>query len=154
MSGRARAITVGRVGVRDSTSFYVLKSFKRIQRDLLPRLADLGLHPGQEQLLAQLWITDGVTQRELVERLGVEQATVAKTVKRLEATGFVTRRPDPHDRRLSRVHLTGRGREVRAGVEAAWRAADRALVEQLTPSEADTLRELLRRSATGTGSGD
>lgn len=107
-------------------------------------LAALGLHLGQEAVLMQLWAEEGLTQSELVERLGVEPPTVTKMLQRMERAGFVTRRADARDARVSRVHLTARGRKLEAPVRAVWRRAEAQLVKRLSPEERALLRRLLR----------
>jgi len=107
-------------------------------------LAELGLHPGQESVLMQLWAEEGLTQSELVGRLGVEPPTVTKMLQRMERAGFVTRRADVRDARVSRVHLTARGRKLEAPVQAVWRRAEEQLVKPLSSEERALLRRLLR----------
>src|SRR5919199_6974929 len=80
------------------------------------RLAPLGLHTGQERLLAVLWEEDGLSQSELVERLAVRPPTVTTALQRLEREGFVRREPDASNRRVSRVFLTDKGRRCEAPV--------------------------------------
>ena len=41
-------------------------------------------------------------------------------VQRMEKAGFIERRDDPEDERISRVYLTDAGRDVRSAVEAVW----------------------------------
>jgi len=38
----------------------------------------------------------------------------------MEKAGFIERRDDPEDERISRVYLTDAGRDVRSEVEAVW----------------------------------
>ena len=75
-------------------------------------LRDIGLHRGQPPLLFALWDEDGQSQAALAERLGIAPATLTRMVQRMERAGFVERRADPADERLSRVHLTEAGRAL------------------------------------------
>jgi DNA-binding MarR family transcriptional regulator len=76
---------------------------------------------------------------------------MAQTVSDLEADGFVTRRPDPDDRRRALVELTAEGQAALAADRAqreGWLA--RAIAEELSTAEVDVLEsalELLRRLA-------
>lgn len=118
----------------------------RIQRALVAqRLADLGLHAGQDDLLRCLWEVDGQSQAELVRRLGVASPTVTKMVARLEAAGFVRRRPHPADRRATQVWLTSAGRALRTDVQRARAAATRQLAGPLTDRQRVLLADLLGR---------
>src|SRR5919199_6745200 len=80
------------------------------------RLAPLGLHTGQERLLAVLWEEEGLSQSELVERLSVQPPTVTTALQRLERGEFVYRELDAQNRRISRVYLTDKGRECEAPI--------------------------------------
>lgn len=121
----------------------------RAQRSLMAaRLADLGLYPGQDALLRCLWERDGQSQAQLVRRLGVEAPTVTKMVTRLEAAGYVGRRPHPADRRATQVWLTPAGRDLRAPVQRARAAVARELVSPLTERQRATLEDLLGRVVT------
>jgi MarR family transcriptional regulator for hemolysin len=46
------------------------------------------------------------TQRELAQRVGVDESTLARALDKLEQQGFVKRAVDPDDRRAKRITLT------------------------------------------------
>lgn len=106
-------------------------------------LDDLGLYRGQPSMLNALWAEDGMTHSQLAGRLNKSPATITKTVKRMEKAGFVERRPDPRDERLSRVYLTGAGRDIRSAVEGVWRAFEEQAFAGLGEEELAVLRGLL-----------
>lgn len=85
-------------------------------------LEDLGLYQGQPFVLRALWKQNGLMHSELARLLNRSPATITNMVKRMEKAGFVERRPDPRDERVSRVYLTDAGRNIKAAVESAWRA--------------------------------
>jgi len=105
----------------------------------------LGLHRGQPALLRALWEREGLTQTELAQRLCVQPATITKMVNRMEKAGFLERRPDPEDQRVSRVYLTPNGRAVRADVERIWEALEQEAFAGFSPEERALLLQLLRR---------
>jgi len=90
-----------------------------------------------------------VSDLALAER--VRPQSMAQTVADLEADGFVTRRPDPDDRRRALVELTDEGLTRLQADRAArdgWLA--RAIADKLSPADQDTLEsavELLRQLA-------
>jgi MarR family transcriptional regulator, organic hydroperoxide resistance regulator len=71
-----------------------------------------GVHEGQQYVLRCLWEEDGLTPGQIARRLALATPTVTRTTARMEASGLVRRRPDEGDRRLVRLFLTGRGREL------------------------------------------
>lgn len=66
---------------------------------------------------------DGVTQRELGERLECDRTTMSVICDSLEKHGWAERRPDPSDRRVKRVHLTTAGHtSLGEAQEVVWGA--------------------------------
>jgi DNA-binding MarR family transcriptional regulator len=106
-------------------------------------LSPVGLHPGQEALLMELWEEDGRTQANLAEALGVEPPTVTKMLQRMENAGLVDRRPDRLDRRAIRVHLTAKGRRLKTKVDKLWAELEARTVAGLSDRQRATLRSLL-----------
>lgn len=105
----------------------------------------LGLYHGQPPVLFTLWHEDGLTQSELSDRINRSPSTTTKTVQRMEKAGFLERRPDPEDERVSRVYLTQAGRDIKADVEAVWRALGDELFADFTDEEVTTFYALLQR---------
>ncbi|TMR94166.1 MarR family winged helix-turn-helix transcriptional regulator [Nonomuraea basaltis] len=128
----------------ETLSYALIKLMKTQRNQLAAALAPLGLHVGQEMLLNQLWREDGLTQGELIARLGVEPPTVTKTLQRLERAGFVYRAPDPDRPRVGRVHLTDAGKALREPVEEIWSRMDEDLQRGLDDAERELLARLVR----------
>jgi DNA-binding MarR family transcriptional regulator len=131
--------------IEETLSFRLLKAMKATRPAIWPVLAELGLHPGQDLLLSQLWREDGITQAELISRIGVEPPTVTKALQRLERAGFLRREPGPNRSRT--VRLTAAGRALQEPVERAWREADTLVTEDLTQAEVAQLSAWLGRMA-------
>lgn len=106
-------------------------------------LSQVGLHPGQEALLMELWDHDGRTQADLAESLGVEPPTVTKMLQRMEHGDLVDRRPDATDRRAIRVYLTPKGRRLKGKVDKLWSELETRTVEGLSDRQQSSLRSLL-----------
>lgn len=106
-------------------------------------MAQLGLHLGQELLIVDIHHNPDTTQAELVQRIGLEQPTIAKALTRMERTGFIQRTTDPDDRRVTRLRLTERGEAAVDAVTAAWTKTDAQATAGLTDDEAKQLIRLL-----------
>jgi MarR family transcriptional regulator, organic hydroperoxide resistance regulator len=106
-------------------------------------LSQVGLHPGQEALLMELWDHDGRTQADLAESLGVEPPTVTKMLQRMEHGDLVDRRPDATDRRAIRVYLTPKGRRLKGKVDKLWSELETRTVDGLSDRQQSSLRSLL-----------
>lgn len=55
---------------------------------------------------------DGLSQKQLAARVGLDGSTLVRLIDRLEAKGQVERRADIDDRRTKRLFLTPAGREA------------------------------------------
>ena len=113
---------------------------------LQQRIKPLGIAPAQFVALLELWSEDGLTQRELVERLDVEQATMANTIARMERDGLIERRPLPADRRAQSVHLTAKARAIEADAKAAAMAQNKLALAPLSAEERAQFLDYMRRT--------
>jgi DNA-binding MarR family transcriptional regulator len=126
-------------------SWALVSAYKALLAVTAAQLAPLRLHPGQDRVLLELWVKDGISQRELGKRLGVEQPTVTKTLQRLERAGLVRRERDVADNRQVLVHLTVAGRAANEPIRQARREAERQMVKGLSVQDRQRLVELLTR---------
>lgn len=103
-------------------------------------LEGLGLYRGQPPVLRALWEQEGLTQSELAERMKITPATMTKMLQRMEKTGFIKRKADSDDQRVSRVYLTETGRSVQKDVETLFRQIEEETFENFSQEELDLLR--------------
>ncbi len=129
----------------DSMSYLLVRVAKAHRGVVAEGLAELGLHTGQELVLAQLWDEDGLRHSELAQRIGVAPPTVTKVLTGMERVGLLTRETDSQDARVSRVWLTGRGRSLRGPIEELWQAVEGAVLRGLDRSERDLVQRALAR---------
>lgn len=97
----------------DQLCFALYAASMAVQRAYKPLLDALGLTYPQYLVLHTLWEEDGRSIGAIAERLALESSTVTPLVKRLEASGAVTRTRDAADERRVEVRLTERGRALR-----------------------------------------
>ncbi|WP_311223055.1 MULTISPECIES: MarR family transcriptional regulator [unclassified Acidovorax] len=82
-----------------------------------PLLDAIGLTYPQYLVMLTLWERDGLTVSELGERLFLDSGTLTPLLKRLEASGHVSRLRDMQDERRVRITLTPQGRALRQQAE-------------------------------------
>jgi DNA-binding MarR family transcriptional regulator len=80
---------------------------------------------------------------ELAELLGVSKQAAIKVVDEMQARGFLTREPDPTDRRVKVLRLTDKARAVRRTALVASRKLERDLRRRLGDTEVDAMRQAL-----------
>ncbi|WP_201315821.1 MarR family transcriptional regulator [Dyella sp. EPa41] len=81
------------------------------------RAVKFGLTRAQWRATKMLYYREGLRQTELAEQLEMEPIAVGRVIDRLQAAGFVERRPDPKDRRAWRLYVTDQARSVIADME-------------------------------------
>lgn len=113
--------------------------FKRMRK----HLQEIGLYKGQPRLLSLLWEKDGRTQKELAEKMNIEPATLTKMVTRMENSGFVYRKTDQEDMRISRIYLSQAGYEIKKEVDNINETLSQECFTGFTMEERIILRRLL-----------
>ena len=138
---------------KNESAGYLINHLARIFAQALAReIKPLGLAPGQFMVLLELWREDGPTQRDLVARLDVEQATLANTLARMERDGLVRRAPHPTDGRAQLIRLTERARRLEGPATKAADGINRRMLADLTADDRRRFVAMMRRMiATGTG---
>jgi MarR family transcriptional regulator, organic hydroperoxide resistance regulator len=87
---------------------------------MVKRLAQEGGHPGEVFCLKILSQHDGMSQRDLADRLNLSRPWITKMLQSMEKAGVVTRLADDLDQRVTRVYLTPAGRIREAELHAVW----------------------------------
>lgn len=157
-----------------SFGFLLHDCARLVRRDFERRARAIGLTRAQWAAIAHLRRNEGCNQSTLADLLEVEPITLARLLDRMEASGWVTRRPDPRDRRARLVFLTDKAKplidqladfssETRLAALAGMSAAEQeGVIDMLIRvranlSERDAARaglDSVRGGLAGMGSGD
>jgi MarR family transcriptional regulator, organic hydroperoxide resistance regulator len=97
----------------DSVGYVVRDVHRAFSRSLQAKIAAHGVSMGQWFFLRALWDEDGLTQRELSQRVGMMEPTTVTALNSMERRGLVERVRNPHDRRKVNIYLTPKGRSLR-----------------------------------------
>jgi DNA-binding MarR family transcriptional regulator len=109
------------------------------------RMGDFGAWPGQIPVLLWLLQEDGIIQRDLVQRVNMEQSTVAEHLERMERNGLIVRRPDEADRRSVRIYLTRRARDLSGDLLWQLETGARLFTKGVLRHDLDVFTRVLRR---------
>jgi DNA-binding MarR family transcriptional regulator len=115
------------------------------QHERLMGMAGVPLDRAAVALLRQAADCDPQRPGELAQRLGVEASHVTRTVQQLERNGYVSRIPDPDDRRAQRIRLTDAGREAVARIRDAGARHMQLALADWRPDELQELAGLFHR---------
>ena len=131
--------------IEESVGYLVNRLARAFARDLSGRLAVHEVSVGQWAVLMFLWARDGQSQGELSRGVAIEDATMVRTIDRMERDGLVRRERNASDRRRINVFLTDRGRSLHTSLVPCAVASNEAATRTFTDAEKRQLGGLLRR---------
>ncbi|MDA9009622.1 MarR family winged helix-turn-helix transcriptional regulator [Alphaproteobacteria bacterium] len=135
---------------KEKSAGYLVNHMARLfAAGLLERIAPLGIVIGQFPVLLELWQKDGVTQKDLLEELDLEQATLANTLNRMERDGLITRTKHPSDARAQLIWLSERALSIRTQAYQAAQDQNEAALKVLSKTEQDQFMGLMQRIIAG-----
>jgi DNA-binding MarR family transcriptional regulator len=116
------------------------------------RARTYGMTRAQWMILVHLDKQPGMSQNELAALVEVEPITVGRLVDRLEARGFLERRPDAADRRVWRLHLMPAAQPMLKEIAAVRAALNDMLIANVPKESLETAIDcLLQMKANLTG---
>jgi len=131
--------------IEDSLGYLVNRVARNFAKALSHELAPYDVTIAQWAVLVFLWVEDGPTQRQLSRQVAIDDATMARTLDRMERDGLVRRARNQEDRRQINIHLTDRGRELRDPLLPLAVRVNATATEGFSDEERDLVRDLLRR---------
>ena len=128
---------------KDRLAHIVKDATRGLVRALTVRLAEHGVSFGHWTFLRILWAHDGLTQRELSEQAGVMEPTTFAAIKAMEKLGYVTRKQLPDNRKNVYVHLTPKGRALKAKLVPLAVEVNNIAVRGVRADEVEVTRRVL-----------
>ncbi len=122
---------------RETIGFQSAQLARLISLRLRDALAPLGLMPAQAAALIEIGQKPGLTQKELVERLEVEQPGVARTLNGLEADGWIFR--ESRGGRAQGLYLSDRAAGVVPEAAKVTAEINRTALAELSRTERNNL---------------
>lgn len=108
----------------------------RHQRIILDHaFKQLGFSTGTYGFFLAIAKEEGLSQKEITEVMKTTKGTTNKALKKLEEGGFIQTIIDTEDRRLHKVYLTERGKEILPQVREILKVYSFELSSVLTPEE-------------------
>jgi DNA-binding MarR family transcriptional regulator len=99
------------------------------------KLAEIGLHIGQGDLLTSLAEGEIIAVSESAKRLNIRPSSASKLIDRLVEQGFIRRFADPLDSRKSLIEITPSGALARSKVSRIQVEVEREVFSKITMSE-------------------
>lgn len=113
--------------------------------ELAQGLREFGLRVPEWRALAALYARRLCTMSELADLATIDRTTLTRTIDRMQEAGWLERRADAGDMRITRLALTAAGRRM---FERIWPTVERLnalALDGLPPSDIQALRRILQR---------
>jgi DNA-binding MarR family transcriptional regulator len=124
-----------------------------VSQGFMKTLAPFDLHPREFALLRAVGFQEGRSQQALGDSLRIPRSRMVAIVDELEKRGLLERRPNPADRRVRELHLTGEGRRLLEQALAQAVAYEQEVSASLAADEREQLLDLLDRISIDLGIG-
>ena len=112
---------------------FLIHDVSRLRRSAFDRcLKPLNVTRSQWWVLAYLSREDGMTQSQLAEELDLGKVAVGGLIDRLEKAGLLRRDADPSDRRVNRVFLEPKSKQLMAKLRKVSHKLNQRILERLT----------------------
>ena len=131
---------------RDLRLGFLIHDVSRLRRKAFDQLMKpLGITRSQWWVIAHLSRHDGMMQTELATLLDVGKMALGGLVIRLEAGGWIIRKPDPADGRIKRVFLTSTSHGLIRKMQRAEKRHNDVVLKGVSQEERDVLTEIMTR---------
>ncbi len=131
--------------IEESLGYLVNKLARAFAQTLGLRLAEHQVTVAQWAVLIFLWAEDGPTQRTLSRHVAIDEATMARTIDRMERDGLVRRVRNSRDRRQVNIFLTPRAADLRDALVPLALDVNASATATLSASERQLAESLMRR---------
>lgn len=108
-----------------------------------------GLSTRQGLILKLLLQQDGMTQKELTQRLQITSSSCGELISKLAHSNYLTRQANPNDKRTYRIYLTENGKKLGEYYQAKSMVELEMWAADLTQQEKTQLFQLLTKLSRG-----
>lgn len=105
----------------------------------------LGLTSSQWKVILALNSFDGLSQRELADRIYVDGSTLVPVIDKMEKNGLLERKSDPKDRRHNRLYLTKKSESIVDSIIETVLQLRKTLYKGLSKDDLESMRPKLKR---------
>ena len=100
---------------------------------------------GMKLVLQCLINRNGVTQLDIVKFTGFKAPTISIMIQKMEAVGYITRKPDDTDLRAMRVFFTDKGISVYENAVKNVKFVEETVLKGISSKELDSLCKTLKK---------
>ena len=135
------------VHVSDSLGKWISIIYRYAHAFFDKELAHANVSSGLVPFIYHIFRSDGLSQDELSEMIGIDKTTTARAIKTLVNLGYVSRNHDRVDKRIYRLYLTIKGRALIPEIEQVMAQWTDVILYGLSQEDKSQLQQTLRRMA-------
>ncbi len=124
-------------------NFVLTKAQNSVQQLFKAELSPYGITPGQYGVLKCLWDQNGLTAKQLAERLCLDSSTITGILDRMENKGLINRYHDVRDRRALCVMISKAGLALQEPVTEAIVNANKKALHNFNEEQSEVLKKML-----------
>ncbi|NQV56299.1 MAG: MarR family transcriptional regulator [Rhodospirillales bacterium] len=129
----------------DSVGFLIRDTMMHLHKVLRARLSEHDISTAQWFLLRVLWEEEGLSQRELSDRVSTTEPTTQSALLRMEKQGIIRRERNKSDRRANHIYLTKKGRDLEPEMIPYAMNVNELASHGLSKTEIKTFKDIIGR---------
>ena len=105
----------------------------------------IDLARGQYLYVVRIYEHPGIISEQLSNLIKVDRTTIARAFKKLEKNGFIERKSDPTNKKIKRLYVTQKGKEIYPFIIRENQFSNREALKGFSEKEAQQVHDYLVR---------
>lgn len=129
----------------DTIDYNIRKTWFNITKMYNRTATDYMASTSLAMIVLNIDMTEGTPSTQLGPNMGMESTSLSRSLNKLEKSGYITRKPDPKDKRKSIIHLTKSGLAGREVAKEIVLDFNNKVFSHFNKSEMDTFFNILKK---------
>lgn len=131
--------------LNDCMGFITNIASKKLSEEFNRRLESYGVTRVNWIAIYYIGENNGISQRELSNKMDVNESSIARLLDRMEKEEFTIRTKDPKDRRTTRIFLTDKGKSLRKSLIPLAEEFQNDVTRELSADELEVFKKVLEK---------
>lgn len=129
----------------DTIDYNIRKTWFNITKMYNRTATDYMASTSLAMIVLNIDMLEGTPSTQLGPNMGMESTSLSRSLNKLEESGYISRKPDPKDKRKSIIHLTKSGLEGREVAKEIVLDFNNKVFSHFDQSEMDTFFKILKK---------
>ena len=129
----------------DTIDYNIRKTWFNITKMYNRTATDYMASTSLAMIVLNIDMLEGTPSTQLGPNMGMESTSLSRSLNKLEESGYITRKPDPKDKRKSIIHLTKSGLEGREVAKEIVLDFNNKVFSHFNKYEMDTFFKILKK---------